>query len=209
MNPGRMNPGHFSDMTALAPGLADPVHDSQAVFRAVLDAFARPGRIQTVRCSARLPVAQAAPAALNILLALLDQDCTLWLAPVLRQEAVIANQRFHTGCRIVEDAAQAQFVWAASGAELPILNTLACGSEYEPEFGATCLVQVEAFAHTSGWTLSGPGIADTQALQVEGLPADFAAQWAENHARFPRGIDLLLCAGEQIVGLPRTSRIES
>ncbi|MEW6559007.1 MAG: phosphonate C-P lyase system protein PhnH [Pseudomonadota bacterium] len=236
MNPGRMNPGHFSDMTALAPGLADPVHDSQAVFRAVLDAFARPGRIQTVRCSARLPVAQAAPAALNILLALLDQDCTLWLAPVLRQEAVIANLRFHTGCRIVEDAAQAQFVWAASGAELPALSALACGSEYEPEFGATCLVQVEALmekpraapsfliplggpdanaaglgalSNTPGWMLHGPGIADTQALQVEGLPANFAAQWAENHARFPRGIDLLLCAGEQIAGLPRTTRIES
>jgi alpha-D-ribose 1-methylphosphonate 5-triphosphate synthase subunit PhnH len=205
-----MNPNpSSSSLATLSPGFSRPVQDSQAVFRAVLDAFARPGQIQTVRSEAQLPIAHAQAAAVNVLLALLDQDCTLWLSPALRQDAAIANLRFHTGCVIVDNAQQAQFVWAASGAELPALSTLACGTEYEPELSATCLVQVDALAHTPGWTLSGPGILGTQTLNVDGLPADFAAQWANNHARFPQGVDLLLCAGEQLVGLPRTTRIGS
>ena len=204
-----MNLAPSSALTDLAPGFSNPVQDSQTVFRTVLDAFARPGQIQTVHSEARLPIAHAQAAAVNVLLALLDQDCTLWLSPALRQDAAMANLRFHTGCQIVESPQQAQFVWAASGAELPALSTLACGSEYEPELSATCLVQVVALTHTPGWTLSGPGIRGTQALNVAGLPADFVALWVGNHVRFPQGVDLLLCAGDQLVGLPRTTRIGS
>ena len=32
-------------MTDIAPGLADPPHDAQRLFRAVLEAFSHPGRI--------------------------------------------------------------------------------------------------------------------------------------------------------------------
>jgi alpha-D-ribose 1-methylphosphonate 5-triphosphate synthase subunit PhnH len=39
------------------------------------------------------------------------------------------------------------------------------------------------------------------------LPPDFAAQWSANRALFPRGIDLLLVSGADIVGLPRTGRL--
>jgi len=42
---------------------------------------------------------------------------------------------------------------------------------------------------------------------VQGLPADFAAQWAENHAAFPRGVDAYLASADALVGLPRTTRI--
>ena len=45
-------------------------------------------------------------------------------------------------------------------------------------------------------------------LQVEGLPQAFLADWATNGARFPRGIDLVLCAGDRLAALPRTTRIE-
>ncbi|WP_430424757.1 phosphonate C-P lyase system protein PhnH [Phenylobacterium sp.] len=34
------------DLTEIAPGFADPTRDSQAVFRRVMDAIARPGTIQ-------------------------------------------------------------------------------------------------------------------------------------------------------------------
>ena len=45
-------------------------------------------------------------------------------------------------------------------------------------------------------------------LDVAGLPADFAATWAENHALYPRGIDLLLTAGPALVALPRSVSVE-
>jgi alpha-D-ribose 1-methylphosphonate 5-triphosphate synthase subunit PhnH len=41
-------------------------------------------------------------------------------------------------------------------------------------------------------------------LNADGLPADFATIWQRNHALFPRGIDLILCAGNQLTALPRS-----
>ena len=67
-----------------------------------------------------------------------------------------------------------------------------------------------ATATTAGandaWHLRGPGIQEVAALQVDGLPDDFEAQWAANHGVFPRGVDLLLATADHIVGLPRTTR---
>ena len=40
-----MSNGHMSDLRTLAPGLADPAHDAQQLFRAILDATSHPGRI--------------------------------------------------------------------------------------------------------------------------------------------------------------------
>ena len=47
-------------LAALAPGFGDPVHDTQIVFRKLLDALARPGTIGLVETP--LPAATAADA---------------------------------------------------------------------------------------------------------------------------------------------------
>jgi alpha-D-ribose 1-methylphosphonate 5-triphosphate synthase subunit PhnH len=69
------------------------------------------------------------------------------------------------------------------------------------------LVEVSALGTDGSWRLTGPGIATEARLDACGLPADFVAQWADNHARFPRGVDLFLFAGTTVVGLPRTTLI--
>ncbi|MBX9836566.1 MAG: phosphonate C-P lyase system protein PhnH [Burkholderiaceae bacterium] len=191
----------------ITPGFGDQAQGSQRIFRAALGALSHPGQIQQVHSNAQIP-AGVYVATANVLLALLDQDCTLWLSPSLATHAVAAYLRFHTGCQLVDSPATAQFVLAASGAELPALGTLTPGTEYEPEFGATCIVQVEALNDNAGWTLRGPGIRDTQCLAVQGLPSDFVAQWAACQAHFPQGVDVLLSAGDRLAGLPRTTRIE-
>ncbi|MBN2691628.1 MAG: phosphonate C-P lyase system protein PhnH [Burkholderiaceae bacterium] len=203
-----MSAADTSSLLSITPGFSDLAQGSQRVFRAALDALSRPGRIQTVRSDARIPFGTAHGAAANVLLALLDQDCTLWLSPSLASDPAAAYLRFHTGCQIVHAPEQAQFVWAANGAELPALDTLANGTEYAPEFGATCLVQVDALDDTAGWTLRGPGIRDTQRLAVQGLPSNFVAQWTACQTHFPQGVDMLLSAGDRLAGLPRTTRIE-
>lgn len=195
------------DLNGIGPGFDDPALGSQAVFRAALQALSRPGQIQTVGVEAPTPPGVHAAAALT-LLALLDQDCTLWLSPTLAHSPAAAWLRFHTGCRLVERAGQAQFAWIAGVAELPALDEFALGSEFEPETSTTCLVQVDGLENAGGWTLQGPGIDGTCRLAVAGLGDDFAAQWRDNHARFPRGVDLLLCAGGRLAGLSRTTRIK-
>ncbi|WP_228897535.1 phosphonate C-P lyase system protein PhnH [Acidovorax sp. Leaf73] len=196
-------------LASLGAGFSNEAFGSQAVFRAVLQALSHPGRTVAVEHDAQAPaVVHAASAA--VLLALLDSDCTLWLSPRLAASDAGAWLRFHTGCTVVADAAQARFVWVAQGDALPALNCLALGTDIYPDQSATCVVDVSRAATTvdasDAWHLRGPGIQEVAALQVDGLPDDFEAQWAANHGVFPRGVDLLLATADHIVGLPRTTR---
>lgn len=201
-------------LATLGPGFSDQALGSQAVFRALLDALAHPGRILALAHDAQ-PPAGGQRAAAAALLALLDGDCTLWLSPRLAASGSGAWLRFHTGCTLVADAAAARFVWVAQGDAMPALHELAQGSDSHPEQSATCLLEVAqaecgaaALAAPGAWRLSGPGIAGHAALRVPGLAPDFLPQWQANHAAFPRGVDVLLATAGQIVGLPRSTRIE-
>ena len=200
----------MTTLASLGAGFSNEAFGSQAVFRAVLQALSHPGRTVPVAHDAQTPaVGHAASAA--VLLALLDSDCTLWLSPRLAASDAGAWLRFHTGCALVSEAAQARFVWVAQGDEWPALGSLAQGTDIYPDQSATCVVDVShakaTTADASGaWHLRGPGIQEVAVLQVEGLPDDFEARWAANHVAFPRGVDLLLATPGHIVGLPRTTR---
>jgi len=60
----------------LAPGLADPVHDSQQAFRTVLDALARPGQIRHI--GPALPGVALGGAMARLLLSLCDEESPVW-----------------------------------------------------------------------------------------------------------------------------------
>jgi alpha-D-ribose 1-methylphosphonate 5-triphosphate synthase subunit PhnH len=180
------------------PGFADPVLDAQACFRAVLEAMSRPGRIQPVTPPPELPPGLS-PAAAAVLLTLVDAATPLRLAA---GDDAASWVRFHCGCPLV--AGTAAFVLDPAAR----LLDLDPGTEEEPERGATLILDVSSLQDARGWTLSGPGIRDTHRLQVEGAPDGFVRDWAANRARFPRGVDVILCAGTRIAALPRTVRIE-
>lgn len=205
------------DLSKLGAGFSDAALGSQSVFRAALQALSHPGRVIALPHDAQTPSrGHAASAAL--LLALLDPDCTLWLSPSLAGSDAAGWLRFHTGCVLVDAPENAQFAWVAQGDECPPLGSFAHGSDAYPDQSATCVLDVAALTeggedNAQGWTLRGPGIQHSTRIEVDGLPhpgaSDFTAQWAANHAGFPRGIDLFLAAPQQIVGLPRTTRIEA
>lgn len=191
------------------PGFDDPVVDSQAIFRRVLEAFSLPGRMVEIPERATLPECQASAAAGQVLLALLDSNCRVWLSASLRGSDLEAWLRFHTGCRVACDPAEAQFLWLAAGDEWPFLSALALGTDEGPDQSATCLMEVEILSDdlAPAWELQGPGIRGEQSLSVRGLPTDFEAQWEANRAAFPRGVDVLLTTQSGVLGLPRTTRI--
>jgi alpha-D-ribose 1-methylphosphonate 5-triphosphate synthase subunit PhnH len=195
------------DLADIGPGFADSALDSQAVFRRGLAALSRPGTVQDCgEVPAPPPGVQRAANAL--LLALLDQDCRLWLSPSL-SGAAAGYLRFHTGCILVGDTRQANFALVANAVELPPLSSFELGSDEYPDRSATLVVQVDALGADGEWRLSGPGIRDERRLTAQGLGADFLAQWRQNAKRFPRGVDLFLVSGTQLCGLPRTTRIEA
>src|SRR5688500_9663109 len=112
------------DLGGVEAGFADGALESQEVFRGALEALSRPGRIVDCR-----------RAASALALALLDQDTRLWLSPGAQREAL--TLRFHTGCALVAAAADADFVLVADPAEMPELDSLACGSDEAPHRSAT------------------------------------------------------------------------
>lgn len=188
-------------MSTLTPGFADPVLDAQATFRAVLEAMSRPGRIQRAGAGLR-PPAPMMPAAAAVLLALADSGTMLWQDA---GEDAAAWLRFHCGAPFADAPGDAAFV-LATGVP-PAVAALHPGTEEEPERGATLILQVASLGDGAGWRLTGPGIEHEHRLAVAGLPSDFVAAWARSRARFPRGVDVILCAGERLAALPRTVAI--
>lgn len=200
-----MNTDTLQDMRA---GFSSEALGSQAVFRVALHALSHPGRPMTMPIAAECPELGHRAAAV-LLLALLDADCTLWLSPTLAGSPTAAWLRFHTGCRRVDSVGQADFAWVAEGDAMPDLATLAPGSDADPQGSATLVLDVSAFQGGELLRLRGPGIQSTQKLEVRGLPAGFVAQWAANHAAFPRGVDVILATHTEVCGLARTACINA
>ena len=87
----------------LALGFAEPVLDAQRVFRAVMEALARPGTVQALAC-ALTPPAPLTPELAAVALTLVDHETPLWLDGGLRAAPGVAEyRRFHAGAPSVED----------------------------------------------------------------------------------------------------------
>jgi alpha-D-ribose 1-methylphosphonate 5-triphosphate synthase subunit PhnH len=191
---------------SIGPGFEDAVTGAQSVFRAAMNAMARPGRRYAVRPAFYPPRPLTAPAA-ALILALCDFETAVWLDPPLAAEAdVAAFLRFHSGARLVSAPSEAAYAVIGDPARMPLLEAFAQGSAEYPDRSATLVLQV-ADLRTSGWRLEGPGIPGHALFSAAPLPADFAAQAEANRARFPRGVDILFTAGTEIAALPRSTRL--
>lgn len=190
----------------IASGFSDPVLDSQRVFRAVLDAMAHPGRVVALPAlQAPAPLGAAAAA---VCLALLDYETPLWLDPAAATAEAVAWLRFHCGSPVVGNCRLARFALIADPSGMPRLEAFDGGTDERPDHSATVVLQVQGLAAVGGRRLTGPGIAGESRLDVVGAPAGFWDGVRANATRFPRGVDVILCAGDRAAALPRTTRVE-
>ena len=188
-------------MTALSGNAA---FASQAAFRAIMEAFARPGDIR--RISAADAPAPLAPATAALVQSLADYDTPVWLDPALAVSAIADWIRFRTGAPIAGEPSHAAFALVGDAAALPDFALFAQGSDEYPDRSTMLIVQVARFSGPA-FTLEGPGIKAKRQIAAEPLPADFAERCALNRELFPRGVDVVLVAGDQAVALPRSIRV--
>ena len=182
-------------------GLLDPVDDAQAVFRAALRALSLPG--EPVVCPAPAqPVTGLMPGTAALLLALTDQETPVWW----NTGGPLDWLRFHTGARVAAAPGQAQFGVVSAAGPGTALGQFNTGSDEQPERSATVLIELPGLTGGPAVEWSGPGLRVPSMRRLSGLPAGFWRQWAENHAGFPSGVDVLFVCGHQLVGLPRTTR---
>jgi len=171
-----------------------------------MDALANPGTLRQLAetASAKGPLGDDLA---SIVLTLCDADTPVWLSDSLRIAPVEAFIAFHTGAPFVREPGKAAFAFAASVGELPALRDFNLGTQEYPDRSTTIVLAVPALSGGNGIVLRGPGVNGHFHCSPEGLPEDFVPQWAANRELFPRGIDLLLVADGQVMGLPRSTRI--
>ena len=190
-------------------GFADPVFNAQTVFRAVMDAMARPGSVQPLPALARPPAPLSGTAG-AVALALCDNDTPLWLDPALHVSAAIGSWLgFHTGAPLANTPADAHFAFVATPAEMMALDGFAQGTQDYPDRSTTLILQVSDLTSGTPLLLEGPGIETSATIAPAQMPRHFIEQWKQNIQRFPRGVDIILATGEGIACLPRTTRIKT
>lgn len=190
-------------------GFADPVFNAQTVFRAVMDAMARPGTVHALPQLAHPPAPLSATAG-AVALALCDNDTPIWLDPPLQSAASVkAWLGFHTGAPLANTPADAHFAIVANPAEMVALDGFSQGTQEYPDRSTTLILLVGDLGSGPTLLFEGPGIDKAAMIAPVGMPRHFVEQWKQNNQRFPRGVDIILAAPGSLVCLPRTTRIKT
>lgn len=197
----------MASSSAIGPAFADPVRDAQRTFRQIMTAMAEPGTVLAIDAIDGAPKV-IGPAMAAVLLTLCDYETPVWLDARLIDGGVDAYARFHCGAPTCAEPRDGAFAFASSVRTLPKLAAFAQGSLEYPDRSTTVVVEVDSLVEGPGLLLTGPGIATVAHLQIVPLPDGFTAQLAANRARYPRGVDIVLCAGRLLAALPRTTVVE-
>lgn len=184
------------DAVSLEGGFAAPPVEAAEVYRAALQAMARPGTVHHV--AGVTPPAPMSVAAGALVLTLCDHETPVWLAPSLDTDLIRDWVRFHASAPLT-DRANAQFA-IGTWAEMLPLTDFAIGTPEYPDRSATLIIATELAA---GHTLSGPGIRNTARLSVPDPDA-----FRVNAALFPLGLDFFLTSGTRLAAVPRTTKVE-
>jgi len=183
-------------------GFADPGLASQATFRALLDAMARPGLVVTPPAPGGLPPGLSAAAG-SACLTLFDLDTTVF---VDRADPTLSRWlAFHTGAPLTTDEPVAAFALLLDPATARF-DRFRQGTDVAPETSTTLILQLPSLTGGPDLRLTGPGIETQAMIAPKALPA--ALLELRSRARFPEGVDLILAAGPDLVCLPRTTQIE-
>lgn len=194
----------------LALGFRDSVTQSQQVFHQAMMAMANPGQVFRLNALIEQAPKPLSPAAAALILALADFETPVWLDGPLCTNADVAHfLRFHTGAPLIERPDLAAFALISAPQDLKNgFGHFAQGSAEYPDRSTTLILQCDNITNSSGFELSGPGIAGVRHLGFAPQPPDFMSFRHANQMQFPCGIDIFGLTGIDIFGLPRSTKIK-
>lgn len=163
---------------------------ANATFDALLWALSRPGLPRTLQAPAPQAIAQA----------LIDRECAVYAADPLLVPSLLQQ-----GAALVE-LPQADHAFLGQIDDAHILHQIRLGSDLYPDDGAT-VIATARFGTGPRLALSGPGVEGRLEIALDGLPNGFW-QLREQIMRYPMGFDLILSDRDQVIGLPRSTKIE-
>lgn len=195
------------ELDKIRPAFADPVRESQMVFRRIMEAVARPGTRADLGPAVTPPQGLCVAAA-TVALTLFDFETLVWLDPALRGGEVEAWLRFHCGCPLTTNPSDAAFAVVTDAQAAPALGAFNLGDARYPDRSTTVILQVESQDGGQAAVLTGPGIKDQAVVAPKGLPEGFWTQMQDNHAKFQFGVDVMIVSGQVLTAVPRSSQIQ-
>ncbi|MFD6160907.1 phosphonate C-P lyase system protein PhnH [Nocardia sp. NPDC060256] len=186
-------------MSVTALGAALRPDQTQRVFRAVLDAFARPGIAVT------LPQTDFPPALLPVL-SLADLETGIHLLEDEGWDTVVAVATSAPAATLQT----AKYVTALRPLTATELGDVAVGTALSPESGATVICAVGALSGGTSVRLTGPGVRAPIEFAPAGIDSELWVVRERLVAGFPAGIDLLLIDSDGgLVGIPRSTVVDT
>jgi alpha-D-ribose 1-methylphosphonate 5-triphosphate synthase subunit PhnH len=161
---------------------------ANATFEALMWALSRPGDIRTLPEAGFGAIAET----------LVDLECSAYADTPAMRERIVAS-----GAKLAADIRSADHVFLSSldGAEIAEIN---CGTALYPDDGATLIASV---VHSGQRVrLTGPGIKDTTEIALAVSPGFWALR--EMLCLYPEGFDIFFVDGDQVVGIPRSTKVE-
>lgn len=188
----------------LIPAFTNPVQDSQQVFRVVLEALSEPGLSHEIGQTDDL--AELNKAGYALALTLLDSSTTVWLSPRFVSPKIRQNLAFHCGCRFVDEPEKADFAFLTTD-DTEVLTRLNAGTDRDPEHSCTAVMQLKQLDRGEQTTWTGPGIKGSRKVALA-ISNEF---WKIRKQKnlFPRGIDVFFVAQNRVLGLARTTHVQS
>lgn len=196
----------------------DDVFDSQATFRALLEALSRPGKICLLPDRVyRSPPRGFCPPALSILKTLCDHRVSFSLVSGNRTAELSRYLEVNLATPL-GDVEKADYVIFDGVTFDEDFMRMKRGTPEFPENSATALVCVarldEGAAETETASChlrcAGPGVKDAAFLTVTGLDPRYNEARARTNNVSPLGIDLFLVdPGGRVAGIPRTTFVEA
>ncbi len=196
----------------------DIVHDSQQLYRKLLDSMARPGKINKVQATEGqfTGCEGIRPSMLAIALTLLDRESSFYVRSPLAKafsqyvkwktfskEALLANAQFI----FIQDKLSNQDI-------MKLAQEVNVGTLHDPHEGATIIIDVQSLDTSSNngtgirFSLTGPGIKTQRSCVIDGIDIAWFEARERRNAEFPLGFDLILVSTDgAILSIPRTTHI--
>lgn len=173
-------------------------------FRVLLQAMARPGKVQPLQLQLQQEQKQAAgeQALLAVLATLVDGEVALADPQTMIKSSSWPLLQAHQA-----EPGHADFIVCHGGQQPEVEPRL--GSLSNPEQSATLILQVGSLS--SGeceFALSGPGVDGKIQCAVDKLHLDWLRRRQQWVANFPMGVDWLLVSDDSVMAIPRSSQLE-
>jgi len=185
------------------------IFDAQLVFRKVLDAMARPGKVVNLSDISLNPPAENKYPFL-ILFTLLDHEVGFKVLGAKNKGDTEEMSRYitsNTGGR-ESSLENADFILIYGGSSGGRMHEMKRGTLEYPDESTTLIYDVERIGTGMLLTISGPGIRDERKMAIDGIKEEEIRDMVRVNSEFPLGIDVIFSDRYgNIIALPRSMKV--